>query len=120
MSALLQRPEFRPIIQHLGYSQMDFSVDSLMMDSIARFIEEHVDCFRDLGSRSGGTRSTEAQAAHQLLGKATASKELLDERKVTKAARRLGIRFATYRYLVDCRLKMDAELEEGVVGSLLK
>ena len=58
--------------------------------------------------------------SHQLLGKAAASRELLDERKVEAAARRLGIRAGTFRYFAECRLKMDAELEEGEVGSLLK
>ena len=59
--------------------------------------------------------------AHTLLGKAASSKQLLVDGKVTEAARRLGVRFATFRHLLDCRLKMDAELEEGIqVGGLLK
>jgi hypothetical protein len=95
------RPEMRPILLHLGWSQ-SASSDSLMVDSIARFIEEHVDSsFRDLGSRSGGTRSRDAQAAHQLLVKAASCQELIDERKLTEAAKRLGVRFATFRYLVE-------------------
>ena len=68
-----------------------------------------------------GSRSTEKQVAHTLLGKAASSKQLLVDGKVTEAARRLGVRFATFRHLLDCRLKMDAELEEGIqVGGLLK
>ena len=114
VSELLCRQEMRPILEYLGYSQTD-STDSIMVGYIASFIEDHVDSsFRDLGSRSGGTRSTDAQAAHQLLVKAASGQELIDERKLTTAAKRLGVRFATFRYLLDCRLKMDAELEHDV------
>ena len=112
---VLQREEMRPIIEHLGHSTTDCSVDSLIVDSMARFVEEHVDSsFRDLGSRSGGTRSTDAQAAHQLLGKSAGSQELIDEWKIKAAAKRLGYRVATFSYLVNCRLKMDKELEHDV------
>ena len=118
----LQRAEMRPIVEHLGYSQRTCSADSLMVDALARFIKEHIDSsFRELGSHSGGTRSTEAQAAHELLVKAMTSEELLEEKMMTEAAGRIGVRYATFRHLLDCRVKMDAELEHSVqVGALLK
>ena len=84
-----------------------------------RYTAQHA--AQDHLSAGGGSRSTDKQVAHSLLGKAASSKELLADGKVTQAARRLGIRFLTFRHLLDCRLKMDAEREHGVeVGALLK
>ena len=110
---MLQRAEMRPIIEHLGYSQVATKSDSTMVSAIAAFIEKHL--------HSAGTRNKDAQMAHELIVKAVSSAELLEDRQVSEAARRLGVRFATFRHLLDSRLKMDAELEDGVeVGSLLK
>eukprot|EP00966_Prymnesium_polylepis_P134288 3104075-Prymnesium_polylepis.1 len=84
-----------------------------MVSSIAAFIDDHLS--------SKGTRSKEAQAAFELLGKAAGCEQLIEERSVKRAARRLGVRISTFRFLIDCRVKMDAELEDGVeVGALLK
>ena len=116
----LQRAEMRPIVEHLGYSQTTCSADSLMVDALARFIKEHIDSsFRELGSHSGGTRSTEAQAAHELLVKAMTSEELLEEKMMTEAAGRIGVRYATFRHLLDCRVKMDAVRQRSGRPSLV-
>ena len=110
---LLQRAEMRPILEHLGYTQGASACDGLIVRSIADFVDKH------LSSR--GTRSTEAQAAFELLGKAAGSAELKEEHLFTEGARRLGIRAATFGHLIDCRAKMDAELEDGIeMGGLLK
>jgi hypothetical protein len=110
---MLQREEVGSILDHLGYARAAAS-DSMMIESTAAFIATHVDSsFRDLGSRSGGTRSKEAQAAHSLIGKAAASQELVGERLITQAAARLGMRAATFRMLIDERKKMDAECGSG-------
>jgi hypothetical protein len=77
-----------------------------MVSSMAEFIEKHL--------YSGGTRSKEAQAAYKLLLTAASSEQLVEERKLAEAARRLRVRAATFRILLDERLKMDAELEDGV------
>jgi hypothetical protein len=102
---ILQRAEMRPIITSLGYVHAVES-DGMMVTSVASFIEKHLS--------SGGTRTKEVQAALELLVKAMSSKELKDEQKMTEAARRLGVRYGTFRHLLDCREKMDAELEDGV------
>jgi len=113
VSHMLERSEMRPILEHLGYSQMATASDSMIVTAIAAFIEKHL--------YSGGTRTKEAQAAHNLLLKAASSAELLEDRLISEAARRLGVRIATYRHLLDSRLKMDTEVEHGVeVGALLK
>ena len=52
VSHLLQRAEMRPIIAYLGYSQATCASDSLMVESLARFIHDHVDSsFKDQGSQ---------------------------------------------------------------------
>ena len=109
---MLQRAEMRPILEYLGYTKAAAS-DSMIVDSIAEFVKGHLS--------SGGTRSTDLQKAHNLLGKAAGSQQLLELRKVEEVARRLGYRHATFRHLIDCRIKLDAELEDGVeVGNMLK
>ena len=93
---MLQRAEMRPIIEHLGYSQVATKSDSTMVSAIAAFIEKHL--------HSAGTRNKDAQMAHELIVKAVSSAELLEDRQVSEAARRLGVRFATFRHLLDSRL----------------
>ena len=111
---MLRRSEMRPVLQELGYSQATVGLDSMLVDAIAAFIKDYLPA-------GGGSRSTEKQASQSLLGTAAASQKLLDEWELTASARRLGIRCATFRHLVDSRLKMDAELEDGIeVGALLK
>ena len=114
VSHMLQRAEMRPIVEHLGYSRAATACDSKLVDAIAAFIKDHLPA-------GGGSRTTERRAAHSLLGTAAASQQLVDERKITEAANRLGMRVATFRHLIGERLKRDAELEDGVeVGALLK
>ena len=93
-----------------------------MIESLARFIHEHLDSsFEELGAHRGGTRTTEAQAVFESLIKAAGSDELRQERMMMEASRRLGVRYATFKHLCECRVKMDRELEDGVeMGSLLK
>lgn len=44
-----------------------------------------------------------------------------NDRLMAEAARRLGVRYGTFCDLLECREKMDAELEDGMeIGSLLK
>ena len=93
---LLQRAEMRPILEHLDYSQASTAIDSNMVSSLAAFIEGHLS--------SCGTRTTETQAAHELLLKAVSSQELIDDKMVAEAARRLRVRAATMRHLIDCRV----------------
>lgn len=112
VASMLQRAEMRPIVEYLGFKQVAAS-DSIMVNSAADFIADHLS--------SGGTRRTEQQMAHELLVKALSSSELLEDGLVTEAARRIGVRPATFRHLLDCRVKMDAEQEDCVaVGALLK
>ena len=117
---VLQRAEMRPVLAHLGYSTEDKSVcDSIIVDSVAKFIHDHLQCTSE--KVHAGTRTTEQTAAVKLVGKVVGSKQLKEERLVKEAADRLGMRYGLFRVLVDERLKMDAELEDGVeVGSLLK
>ena len=111
---VLQRAEMRPIMQSLGYvTKAEASVDSMMVDGLARYISDHLS--------SAGTRHKEAQAVFRNIIKAAASEELCAVNAVEAAAKRLGVRAATFRLLMEERVKMDAELEHGVeVGGLLK
>ena len=73
---LLERAEMRTILEHLGYTQGASACDSLIVSSIADFVNKHLS--------SHGTRTTEAQAAFELLGKAAGSAELRDEHMLTE------------------------------------
>ncbi|EOD24797.1 hypothetical protein EMIHUDRAFT_238299 [Emiliania huxleyi CCMP1516] len=115
VASLLQRPELRPILSALGWSdsQRRRGSDDAVVTSIRDFLATHL--------HSDGTRFSEQQAAFNVLVQAAAGPLVKSERHIAAAAEALGVRYATFRELLDVRAKMDAEAahEVKVGGTLL-
>ena len=105
---MLQRPELRPILSALGWSdsQRRRGSDDAVVTSIRDFLATHL--------HSDGTRFSEQQAAFNVLVQAAAGPLVKSERHIAAAAEALGVRYATFRELLDVRAKMDAEAAHEV------
>ena len=114
VASLLQRPELRPILSALGWSdsQRRRGSDDAVVTSIRDFLKTHL--------HSDGTRFSEQQAAFNVLVQAAAGPLVKSERHIAAAAEALGVRYATFRELLEVRAKMDAEAAHEVkVGRTL-
>ena len=91
VASLLQRPELRPILSALGWSdsQRRRGSDDAVVTSIRDFLATHL--------HSDGTRFNEQQAAFNVLVQAAAGPLVKSERHIAAAAEALGVRYATFR-----------------------
>ena len=107
---MLQRPELRPILSALGWSdkRQRRGSDDAVVTSIRDFLKTHL--------HSDGTRFSEQQAAFNVLVQAAAGPLVKSERRIAAAAEALGVRYATFRELLEVRAKMDASARKDGRG----